>query len=96
MLPQIEYSWIFNKEFYMDWQIIFNLVAGALLASLGWFASQVWNSMETVKKEIQVLTVLVHSEFIKKSEFESFRKELLDFMYRIEDKMDSHIKVTHQ
>ena len=44
--------------------------------------------MGAVKKDIQVLTVLVHSDFIKKAEFESFRKELLDFMYRIEDKID--------
>jgi hypothetical protein len=45
--------------------------------------------MESFKKEIQVLTVLVHAEFIKKSEFEAFRKELLDFMWRIEDKIDT-------
>lgn len=73
----------------MDYQILFNLVAGAILAGLGWFASQVWSSMNIVKQEIQLLTVLVHADFIKKKEFDNFRHEILELMYRIENKIDN-------
>lgn len=41
----------------MDWQTIINLIAGAVLTILGWFARQIWDSVSELREDIHRLEV---------------------------------------
>lgn len=74
----------------MDWQIIINIGAGSLLAVGGWFARQLWDAVQELKKDVSKLELHLAEKYVKKSEVESFRSDMDRRFDRIEllfDKM---------
>lgn len=60
----------------MDWQIIINIGAGALLGVGGWFARQLWDSVQELKKDIGKLELHLSEKYVKKSDVELFRYDM--------------------
>lgn len=74
----------------MDWQIIINIGAGALLGVGGWFARQLWDAVQELKKDVSKLELHLAEKYVKKSEVETFRADMDRRFDRIEllfDKM---------
>ena len=72
----------------MDWQVIINLVLGAALASVGWFARQVWDSVQDLRKDIHQIEIDLPSNYVKKSDIDSRFDKLEGILERIFDKLE--------
>jgi hypothetical protein len=68
----------------MDWQIIINIGAGGLLTVGGWFARQLWDAVQELKKDVSKLELHLAENYVKKSDVESFRIDMDKRFDRIE------------
>jgi len=82
----------------MDWQNIINLVGGAALAVVGWFARQLWDSVKELKADIGDLRLHMSETYVKKSEMETLKSEMDKRFDRVEqmivklyDKIDGKV-----
>ena len=76
----------------MDWQIIINIGGAAALSTLGWFARQLWDSVQGLKNDVKQIEINLPTHYVKKDEL-SVRfdriEHLLDKLYeKLEQKAD--------
>lgn len=55
----------------MEWQTIINIGAGSLLAMLGWFARQIWDSVQKLKDDVKQIEIDLPTHYVKKDEINS-------------------------
>ena len=53
----------------MEWQGIFNLAMGFVMAALGWFAREIWDAIKDVRRDIKDLDTRMHTDFVRKDDF---------------------------
>jgi len=82
----------------MDWQNLINIAGGAALATIGWFARQLWDSVKELKADIADLRLHVSETYVKKSEMETLEAQMDKRFDRVEqmivklyDKIDSKV-----
>jgi len=68
----------------MDWQNIINMAGGAVLAVVGWFARQLWDSVKELKADIGELRLHVSETYVKKSEMETLEAQMDKRFDRVE------------
>jgi len=73
----------------MDWQHLINLLGGAGLAVIGWFARQLWDAVQKLKSDMSSLELSISNNYVKKDDFKEGIKELKDMLGKIFDKLDS-------
>ena len=80
----------------MDWQIIINIAAGGLVGIGGWFARQLWDAVQELKKDVSKLELHLAENYVKKADVENFKQEMdkrfdkLEYMMnKLIDKLDS-------
>ena len=73
----------------MDWQNLINLVGGAALAVIGWFARQLWDVVQKLKSDMSRLELSISDNYVKKDDFKDGIKELKDMLGKIFDKLDA-------
>ena len=76
----------------MDWQNIFNLVGGAILAAVGWWCRQIWDSVQALKNDVKKIEIDLPTNYVKKDDmtvrFDRIEL-LLDKLYeKLEQKAD--------
>jgi hypothetical protein len=76
----------------MDWQVIFNIVGGACLSVIGWFARVLWDSVQELRKDLKQIEIHLPTHYVKKDEitvrFDRI-EQLLDRLYeKMEQKAD--------
>ena len=72
----------------MDWQNLINVGAGASLAVIGWFARQLWDAVEELKKDIGDLKLHMSDSYVKKSEMDTLKVEMDKRFDRVEMLLD--------
>ena len=72
----------------MDWQNLINLVGGAALAVIGWFARQLWDSVKELKNDVASIRLHMSENYVKKSEVDGFRADMDKRFDRIEVLLD--------
>jgi hypothetical protein len=72
----------------MDWQLLFNLVGTAIMATIGWFARQLWDSVKDLKEDIKNIQVDLPTNYVRKIDIESQFNKLEASLQRILDKLD--------
>jgi len=72
----------------MDAQIIFNLVASALLVSVGWWCREIWDSVKSLRLDIKQIEINLPTHYVRKSEVESRLDKIDQTLERIFDKLD--------
>lgn len=82
----------------MDWQNLINIAGGAALATIGWFARQLWDSVKELKADIGDLRLHVSETYVKKSEMETLEAQMDKRFDRVEqmivklyDKIDQKV-----
>lgn len=55
----------------MEWQTIINIGAGSMLAMLGWFARQIWDSVQELKNDVKQIEIDLPTHYVKKDEINS-------------------------
>ena len=73
----------------MDWQNLINLIGGAGLATIGWFARQLWDAVQKLKSDMSTLELSISNNYVKKDDFKDGIKELKEMLGKIFDKLDS-------
>jgi chaperonin cofactor prefoldin len=73
----------------MDWQNLINLVGGAALAVIGWFARQLWDAVQKLKSDMSRLELSISDNYVKKDDFKEGIKELKEMLGKIFDKLDT-------
>ena len=72
----------------MDWQIVINLVGGAVVAAIGWFARELWTAVQNLKTDIQRIEVDLPTNYVRKVDLEAKFDKLEATLQRILDKLD--------
>ena len=72
----------------MDWQLLFNLVGTAIMATIGWFARQLWDSVQNLKEDIKNIEVDLPTNYVRRVDIESQFNKLEASLQRILDKLD--------
>ena len=72
----------------MDWQIVINLVGGAVVAAIGWFARELWTAVQNLKTDIQRIEVDLPTNYVRKVYLEAKFDKLEATLQRILDKLD--------
>jgi hypothetical protein len=76
----------------MDGQTLFNLAGGAILAAVGWWCRQIWDSVQTLKEDVKQIEIDLPTNYVKKNDmtvrFDRI-EVLLDKLYeKLEQKAD--------
>jgi hypothetical protein len=69
------------------WQNIINIVGGAILAGMGWFCREIWDSVKALREDVHRIEINLPESYIKRSEIES-RLDKIDMRF---EKLDAHI-----
>ena len=79
----------------MDFQELFNIAMGFVMAIFGWFLRISWESLTALQKQdrdladkVARIEVLVAGEYVKKDEFDRAIERLFDKLDHIEMKID--------
>lgn len=75
----------------MNMNDILLTVMGAGLAVLGWFARELWDSVKKLNDALDTLRTDVSTFYMRKDDFKDFRSEILSFLQRIENKLDTKV-----
>jgi len=63
----------------MDWQNIFNLGGGAILAAIGWWCRQIWDSVQALKEDVKGIEIDLPTNYVKKDDM-TVRFDRIEFL----------------
>lgn len=79
----------------MDYQVLFNIAMGFIMALFGWFLRVAWDSLNQLQQKdadladkVSRIEVLVAGEYVKKDDFDRVIERLFDKLDHIEMKID--------
>ena len=72
----------------MDTQSLFNGLIGLSIGVGGWFARQLWDSVQKLKEDVHNLEIDLPRNYIRKDEFRDVLKEIRDVQVEIFRKID--------
>jgi hypothetical protein len=72
----------------MDMQSLLNIAAGSAIAVGGWFARQLWDSVQKLKEEVHEIEVKLPHNYVRRDEFRDVLKEIRDIQTEIFRKID--------
>ncbi len=75
----------------MDTQYLINFAIITIVGVLGWFARQLWEAVQDLKRDMQRIEVDLPSHYVRKDELESRFDKLELMLDRIFDKLDSKV-----
>lgn len=73
----------------MDDQAIINLIIGAVLSVLGWFARQLWDAVQDLKNDMKEIEIDLPTHYVRKDELEQRFNKIEDMLNRIFEKLDN-------
>jgi len=73
----------------MDVQTTINLVGGAILAVIGWFARQLYQSVKDLQADIRKIEVSLPTSYVAKTDFNDTMREIRSMFEKIFDKLDN-------
>jgi hypothetical protein len=72
----------------MDWQLLFNLIGTAVMATIGWFARQLWDTEQDLKEDIKNIEVDLPTNYVRRVDIDAQFNKLEASLQRILDKLD--------
>ena len=72
----------------MDPQMLFNLASGAVVGGIGWFARQIWDSVQRLQAELHSLEVELPKTYVSKFDLDKRMDHIEGMFQRIYDKLD--------
>ena len=70
-------------------QAIINLIIGAVLSVLGWFARQLWDAVQDLKSDMKQLEVDLPTHYVRKEDLESRLDRIEASLNRIFERLDN-------
>ena len=75
----------------MDANTIFNAILTIGVASIGWFAKQLWDAVQELKHDVHEIEVDLPKSYVSKNDFNQTMKHIEDMFQRIYDKLDDKV-----
>jgi chaperonin cofactor prefoldin len=72
----------------MDDQQIINVIIGVVLSVLGWFARQLWDAVQDLKKDVKQIEVDLPTHYVRKEDLDVRLDRLEAVLNRIFEKLD--------
>jgi chaperonin cofactor prefoldin len=72
----------------MEAQNLINIVGGTVLSVLGWFARQLWDAVQDLKRDVKAIEVDLPTFYVRKEDLESRLDRLEAVLNRIFEKLD--------
>ena len=72
----------------VDVQTTINLVGGAILAVVGWFARQLYQSVKDLQSDIRKIEVHLPTNYVSKFDYNEGLNEIKGMLDKIFDKLD--------
>jgi len=69
-------------------QAIINLIIGAVLSVLGWFARQLWDAVQDLKQDVKQIEVDLPTHYVRKEDLESRLDRIEASLNRIFERLD--------
>ena len=69
-------------------QSIINLIIGAILSVLGWFARQLWDAVQDLKRDMKQIEVDLPTHYVRKEDLEARLDRMEAALNRIFEKLD--------
>ena len=73
----------------METQNLINIVGGTVLSVLGWFARQLWDAVQDLKRDVKSIEVDLPTSYVRKEDLESRLDRLEAVLNRIFEKLDN-------
>lgn len=73
----------------MEFQSLFNILVGAGLTVIGWFARELWDATQNLKKDLQKLELNVSDNYVKKVDIAARFDKIENILERLFDKLES-------
>lgn len=65
-----------------------NFLGGALMAVFGWIGKALWNAVSKLNQDLADLQRHIPSAYVSKVDFQRYEDRVLDYLERIEKKLD--------
>jgi len=75
----------------MEFQDIVNVIIGSVLSVLGWFARQLWDAVQTLKKDMKDLEVDLPTNYVRKVDLDARFDKFETMLNRIYDKLENKV-----
>jgi len=75
----------------MDWQTIINIGLGGIIASLGWFAREIWDAVKELRRDVHRIEKDLPEIYARRDEFREAMKEVRTEMNGRFDKLENLI-----
>jgi len=75
----------------MEFQSLFNFVGGAILVAVGWWCKEIWNSVKSLKEDIQAIEVDLPKNYVTKKDIESRFDRIDATLERLFDRLDAKV-----
>jgi chaperonin cofactor prefoldin len=72
----------------MEAQNLINIIGGTVLSVLGWFARQLWDAVQDLKRDVKSIEVDLPTFYVRKEDLESRLDRLEAVLNRIFEKLD--------
>jgi len=72
----------------MDDQGIINIIIGVVLSVLGWFARQLWDAVQDLKKDVKQIEVDLPTHYVRKEDLDVRLDRLEAALNRIFERLD--------
>jgi len=73
----------------MEFQPLFNFVGGAILVAVGWWCKEIWNSVKSLKEDIQAIQVDLPKNYVTKKDIETRFDRIDATLERLFDRLDA-------
>lgn len=72
----------------METQNLINIIGGTVLSVLGWFARQLWDAVQDLKRDVKSIEVDLPTYYVRKEDLESRLDRMEASLNRIFEKLD--------
>lgn len=73
----------------MDWQTLINLGLGCVIAFIGWFAREIWDSVKELRKDIHQIEKDLPEVYVRRDDLREVRLEMIARFDKLESIMSS-------
>jgi hypothetical protein len=73
----------------MEYQAMFNFVAGILLVAIGWWCKEIWDSVKALKDDIKAIEIDLPKNYVSKTDIESRFDKIDATLERLFDRLDA-------
>ena len=75
----------------MEFQPVFNFIGGAILVAVGWWCKEIWNSVKSLKEDIQAIEVDLPKNYVTKKDIENRFDRIDATLERLFDRLDAKV-----